>query len=324
MKNTSSLAAMFALLGLLTVGACAGGEDATSGPSGATACAALRACCEKMDDASKDVCLQSVDAQQSAANAEQWCQAAVDSYEQVGICGEGGTGGSSGTGGTSGTGGSGTGGSSGTGGTGGSGGIGGSGGAGGSGGVGGSGGIGGSGGSSTCIHDECTTGDALDSSCSTCAAAVCSADAFCCDNSWNSYCVDGAKNLCGLCGGTGGTGGTGGGTCVHDECTTGDALDSSCSTCAAMVCTDDPYCCNNSWNSYCVDGAKSLCGMCGGTGGSGGGGSCSHDECTTGDALDSSCSTCVATVCTSDPYCCNNSWNSYCVDGAKSLCGLCG
>ena len=310
MKKSSSFIFVCGWFGLLALGACAGGEDDSgSSTPGSASCNALSECCAKMGDAQKQACDQAIEQYTSSqpANAEQWCQQTLEAYEQQNLC-EGGTGGSSGTGGAGGTGGSG--------GSGGS--VGGSGGS-----VGGSGGsVGGSGGGSgNCAHDECTTGDPLEATCSNCAAAVCADDPFCCENSWNDFCVEGAQNLCGLCGGTGGTsgtGGTGGGssTCAHDECTTGDALDATCSSCVASVCANDPYCCDTNWNSFCVDGARDLCGLCGTVS------PCSHDECTTGAALDPSCSTCVETVCNDDPYCCSTSWNGYCVSGAETLCGM--
>jgi hypothetical protein len=133
----------------------------------------------------------------------------------------------------------------------------------------------------------------------------------------------GTGGSAGTGGATGGTGGSAGtGPCPHDVCTTGAPLFSTCSPCVEKVCAQDAYCCMTAWNSYCVSGAKTLCGECGGTGGSGG--ACSHDECTTGPALSPSCTPCVQTICNTDPFCCNNYWNVYCINHAKSLCGLCG
>jgi hypothetical protein len=337
-RAPSLLRCLFTVIAIAGAAACSGSDDTPLDTGkAASACAGLRACCEAMEpEAARDACTQAVDAQQSASSSEQWCQSTLDGYTQAGLCG-GGTGGTSGAGGASGasgasgsggvagTGGSaGVGGSGGVAGTGGSAGLGGSGGVAGTGGSGGSGGVGGSGGTAggtggtSCAHDECSTGDALVPECSSCAAAVCQNDPYCCSTAWNSYCVEGAKSLCGLCGGTGGTGGS----CAHDECSTGAALAPSCSPCAATVCDDDPYCCSTSWNSYCVEGAKSLCGACGGTGGSGG--ACAHDECTTGPALTPSCSSCAQAVCGYDSYCCTTSWDDTCIEAAQSLCGTCG
>lgn len=58
--------------------------------------------------------------------------------------------------------------------------------------------------------------------------------------------------------------------------------------------------------------------------GGGSGGSCDHDTSTTGGPLNSSCSTCAATVCQSDSYCCDVAWDSVCVGAAAQLCGSSG
>jgi hypothetical protein len=86
-------------------------------------------------------------------------------------------------------------------------------------------------------------------------------------------------------GGTSGTGGSGGAPCLHDECTIGDKLTLSCSSCAETVCTAFPACCNSAWGSGCVAQAKTLCGACGGgTGGAGAGGAAGTGGAGTGGA----------------------------------------
>jgi hypothetical protein len=63
----------------------------------------------------------------------------------------------------------------------------------------------------------------------------------------------------------------------------------------------------------------------GGGGGGGGGGSisgtCSHNICSTGTKLTSSCSTCAHEICAQDSYCCHNRWDSICVSEVGSICG---
>ncbi len=119
------------------------------------------------------------------------------------------------------------------------------------------------------------------------------------------------------CGTGGGGGGTG--TCDHDVCTTGTALNNNCSPCADTVCTADAFCCdaqNGSWDQLCVDQADSLCGnICTG------GGGCAHGPCDLGTALVGSCSACVGAICNADPFCCNQnggSWDQYCVDAVPN------
>lgn len=55
-----------------------------------------------------------------------------------------------------------------------------------------------------------------------------------------------------------GTGG--GGTCTHDTCTVGDALDPSCGSCEADICAVDPFCCEVQWDSLCVQQVETVCG----------------------------------------------------------------
>jgi hypothetical protein len=49
---------------------------------------------------------------------------------------------------------------------------------------------------------------------------------------------------------------------------------------------------------------------------------CSHDLCTTGTKLASSCDPCVTQICNSDSACCTSSWTSTCVSDVASVCGL--
>ena len=106
------------------------------------------------------------------------------------------------------------------------------------------------GGSNSCDHSPCDSGSALSASCDSCATSVCAADPYCCNTAWDSVCVNEVAQYCGpnTCGGGGGGGG-----CVHSECTSGDALTSSCSPCATDVCQQDSYCCDTQWDSICVD-----------------------------------------------------------------------
>ncbi|WP_437282617.1 hypothetical protein WME90_19165 [Sorangium sp. So ce375] len=153
-----------------------------------------------------------------------------------------------------------------------------------------------------CSHDLCSPGGALDSGCDPCAQAVCAADPYCCDHSWDRACVEQVESVCGLtCA-----------SCSHELCTAGDALDAACDPCAQAVCAQDPYCCDNAWDARCVEQAGEACGLsCG----------CSHDVCDTGAALDAACDGCVAAVCAQDAYCCGNAWDDRCVAAANAVCG---
>jgi hypothetical protein len=51
---------------------------------------------------------------------------------------------------------------------------------------------------STCAHNECVSGKALDPQCSSCAAQVCLKDSFCCEVTWDSICIGKVFNYCGI------------------------------------------------------------------------------------------------------------------------------
>jgi len=60
-------------------------------------------------------------------------------------------------------------------------------------------------------------------------------------------------------GGPGGFGGGGPGFC-HDVCEEGPPMDPFCEPCAEIVCDNDPFCCDSSWDDLCVQEAQDLCG----------------------------------------------------------------
>jgi hypothetical protein len=107
--------------------------------------------------------------------------------------------------------------------------------------------------------------------------------------------------------------------CTHDLCTVGPVLVAGCDAaqgnCVAQICATDPYCCNTSWDTTCTSEVGSICNSqkCAGF--------CSHSPCVQGAALVSSCNACVSTICSLDPYCCNNFWDSQCVGEVLSYCG---
>jgi len=156
--------------------------------------------------------------------------------------------------------------------------------------------------------------------CNTGLAGVCAAGTTTCQNASlvcvqnvgasQEVCGDGQDNNCdgAIDNGCG---------CTHAECVAGEALVNGCSGCVSSVCAADPFCCANSWDSICVGEASSICGfVCQG--------SCSHSPCVQGGVLVSGCDGggCVASICASDPFCCNNSWDGLCVGEVASICGL--
>jgi hypothetical protein len=118
--------------------------------------------------------------------------------------------------------------------------------------------------------------------------------------------------------GQGGSGGGSTGTCAHDECEEGDALDPGCSACASDLCAADPYCCTTEWDVLCIGKTEQYCeGLCGS-----GPTECAHDPCAEGAALESGCDPCVTSVCAADSVCCDaqgqSGWDQFCVSAAEN------
>jgi hypothetical protein len=156
--------------------------------------------------------------------------------------------------------------------------------------------------------------------CNTGLQGVCAAGTLTCQNgglgcvqnvgAGNEACGDGLDNDCNGavddgCG------------CAHDVCAQGGALANNCSGCVSTICGSDPFCCSNSWDGICVGEVSSLCGqVCQG--------SCAHSPCVQGGVLVGGCDPggCVTSICGTDPFCCNNSWDGICVGEVSSICGL--
>ena len=103
-----------------------------------------------------------------------------------------------------------------------------------------------------CAHDICEIGDNLNSVCDPCVTDICDGipgtmgDPFCCAVEWDDNCVDQVLTICGdvSCNQV----------CSHSPCEIGDPLDSTCNTCTALVCFQDPNCCDplGAWDATCV------------------------------------------------------------------------
>jgi hypothetical protein len=171
-----------------------------------------------------------------------------------------------------------------------------------------------------CIADGTPGCDDVD-----CCEAICAADPFCCDTSWDSICSGAAQAnpLCdqGACAGGDCCGDPGAGSCcVADGTPCCDDVD-----CCNIVCGVDPFCCDTSWDSICAGEAADLCGdLCAGACGPGvpfacgpGAGDCFVADGTPGcDDCD-----CCAIVCGIDPFCCDTAWDEICAGEASSFCG---
>jgi hypothetical protein len=155
-----------------------------------------------------------------------------------------------------------------------------------------------------CAHDVCDAGPPLDPACDDCATDVCATDPFCCTVFWDRVCVEESNTVCGkTCA-----------DCSHDACNVGGPLAANCSACATNTCAADPFCCEVEWDSRCVQEAADGCGLSCTV--------CTHSLCSQGNPLETSCDPCVAQVCATDPYCCNNTWDGRCIDQAQTTCGL--
>jgi hypothetical protein len=114
------------------------------------------------------------------------------------------------------------------------------------------------------------------------------------------------------------------GRCVEDLCDPGPPslpLSIKCHSCAARICSVDPYCCNVDWDWICVDEVESVCETpCG---------PCQHSVCEAGPPLD--VDTCagsgeepwIEAVCAADSVCCTDVWDGLCVALAEDAGAPC-
>jgi hypothetical protein len=181
-------------------------------------------------------------------------------------------------------------------------------------------GTGGSGGGvvGMCAHDICESGDPLTTGCDACVTTVCAADSYCCETFWDQECITGAQfgnGVAQLC--QDACGPPPPPMCEHSLCEFGGPLTDSCDPCVTEVCAADSLCCSNEttgWDKFCVHAVTSgdhpSCeGQC-----------CPHSECDNGPLstpFSATCSPCAAAVCAQDDYCCNNDWDTTCVNLAK-------
>lgn len=139
-----------------------------------------------------------------------------------------------------------------------------------------------------------------------CCASVCAADAYCCNNHWDSVCASTAISNCAGCGNPSG----GGCLAVHTSPFCSDAA------CCLQVCDVDPFCCASGWDTVCVTESLTACvNTCGGSLS----GSCcvAHANPFCDDAV------CCGTVCVADSYCCTVRWDSICANRAATTCQSC-
>ena len=142
-----------------------------------------------------------------------------------------------------------------------------------------------------------------------CCNAVCAVDPICCDVLWDSNCVGIAleQSACSCrkdCGDI----------CTGDCCTPHVSPSCTDKACCALVCAEDPSCCEFTWDSICASQALQICSV-------GTESACPGFEC--GDKLAGDCcighagkacedAACCQAVCAADSFCCDVRWDSAC------------
>ncbi|HKQ97669.1 MAG TPA: hypothetical protein VJV75_07335 [Candidatus Polarisedimenticolia bacterium] len=115
----------------------------------------------------------------------------------------------------------------------------------------------------SCAHDPCAPGAALEPACSLSASLVCEKDSACCDpgkTGWTGSCVKEVRTLAGslLCP-------EAQGQCAHGVCDDSGPLTPGCDvpplavSCTAAICAVDPKCCQQAWNQACIAKVASVC-----------------------------------------------------------------
>jgi len=105
-----------------------------------------------------------------------------------------------------------------------------------------------------CSHDACEVGELMAPTCDSCVAAICDADAYCCEVAYDEYCVAAAQAEA-VCGCEPII------SCAHDLCEAGEILDPACDDCVESVCAEDGFCCNTEWDDLCVSRAEDTCSL---------------------------------------------------------------
>lgn len=151
-----------------------------------------------------------------------------------------------------------------------------------------------------------------------CCDAVCAADPFCCDVTWDMVCVDAAQTLCGCAGPETCGVSTAGNCCAFGGLSGPGCSDAGC--CEAICQYVDPFCCQVQWDSGCTAWALQFC-QCPPAACNPDAGSC----CTANGSPGCNDIDCCALVCEQiDPFCCDAAWDAICASIASDLCEVCG
>ena len=143
-----------------------------------------------------------------------------------------------------------------------------------------------------------------------CTAAICAADAFCCDTQWDMTCANAAL-MEPACQGVGGS-------CPAvfegDCCAANGTPGCDDAGCTAAICAADAFCCDTQWDMTCANAAimEPAC--------QGVGGSCpavfEGDCCAANGTPGCDDPTCTATICAADAFCCDSQWDMTCANAA--------
>mmetsp|Transcript_117503 Transcript_117503/g.292963 ORF Transcript_117503/g.292963 Transcript_117503/m.292963 type:complete len:254 (-) Transcript_117503:33-794(-) len=142
-----------------------------------------------------------------------------------------------------------------------------------------------------------------------CCEAVCAQDGFCCDVSWDEICIEDNIELCDDLPVPPAACSLNTGYCLQER----EAGGCSDPACCAEVCAADAFCCQQGWDSLCVEEAIERCDLL---------------RCTPiAETCDSAhrspgCSDvqCCQDVCEEDDFCCFSEWDGQCAAAASSRC----
>lgn len=101
--------------------------------------------------------------------------------------------------------------------------------------------------------DCCVPGNAPGCNDPACTALICSNIPYCCEVTWDAICAEKAQQLCGVCNGGGGQGSC----CIPHPGAGCDSL-----SCAGLVCSFNPLCCEVQWDLICASLAQEMCFEC--------------------------------------------------------------
>ena len=145
----------------------------------------------------------------------------------------------------------------------------------------------------------------------TCCNLVCASDFLCCF-AWSSDCAILADQICGS---------TCAGSCpgIGDCCAAHTGGGCNEPTCCDLVCLEMPVCCESGWSAGCAELAGKICVEC----------EAPPDyvcpqpgNCCEQRFFGGGCERagCCETICSVDPLCCNDVWDSICAREARENC----